>query len=252
MVNQPPLITIIVAVFNGAETLQQCIDSVSQQTYTNIELIIIDGGSKDGTTDLLITNNKKISYWVSEPDNGIYNAWNKGLAQASGEWIYFLGADDFLWNINVLEQLANQLVLIPQDIHVVYGQIMLLTPEGKSLCVKGKPWQKAKKSLKYKMTIPNQGVMHRRSLFDLHGNFDETFRITGDYELLLRELKTGDAIFIPEIIVAGMRVGGISSNKENALVLLSEWRRAQIIHGQKRLSLGWIKTYIKFYIRSFL
>ena len=90
-----PLITIIIAVFNGAKTLQQCIDSVAQQSYPNKELIIIDGGSKDGTLDLLKANSEKIDYWVSETDNGIYNAWNKGLAQANGDWICFLGADDF-------------------------------------------------------------------------------------------------------------------------------------------------------------
>ncbi|MEQ1667696.1 MAG: glycosyltransferase [Sulfuriferula sp.] len=91
-----PLISIIIAVYNGKATLQQCIDSVVQQTYSNKELIIIDGGSKDGTVELLEENRNKFSYWESEPDRGIYNAWNKGLTQAKGEWICFLGADCFI------------------------------------------------------------------------------------------------------------------------------------------------------------
>ena len=100
-----PLISIIVAVFNGKETLQQCIDSVAQQTYQNKELIVIDGGSNDGTLDLLNQNSSRLT-WLSEPDSGVYSAWNKGLARAKGEWVCFLGADDFLWDANVLEQMA--------------------------------------------------------------------------------------------------------------------------------------------------
>jgi glycosyltransferase involved in cell wall biosynthesis len=121
-----PLISVIVAIYNGKATLQQCIDSVAQQTYVTKELIIIDGGSTDGTVDLLKANSGQISYWISEPDHGIYNAWNKGLAKAKGEWICFLGADDFFWDAQVLERMAAQLIMIPPDIRVAYSQIMLL------------------------------------------------------------------------------------------------------------------------------
>lgn len=92
-----PIVSIIVSVLNGKTTLQQCIDSVERQTYPNRELIVIDGGSRDGTLELLAENGGKISAWVSAPDRGIYNAWNKGLALAQGKWICFLGADDFFW-----------------------------------------------------------------------------------------------------------------------------------------------------------
>ena len=90
-----PLISIIVAVYNGEKTLQRCIDSVFSQTYPHKELIIIDGGSTDGTVDILQTNNDKITYWKSEPDNGIYQAWNKALDHAKSDWICFLGSDDY-------------------------------------------------------------------------------------------------------------------------------------------------------------
>ena len=104
-----PLFTIIIAVFNGAKTLQQCIDSVAQQSYPNKQLIIIDGGSTDGTVELLQANDQSISYWVSEPDAGIYNAWNKGLKQANGEWICFLGADDYFYQVSLGKRLNNDL-----------------------------------------------------------------------------------------------------------------------------------------------
>lgn len=247
-----PLITIIVAVFNGAKTLQQCIDSVVQQTYKNKQLIIIDGGSTDGTVDLLKANSEKISYWISESDKGIYSAWNKGLEQANGDWICFLGADDFFWNAQVLEQMSEPLTMLTAHIHVAYGQIMLLNSDANPLYLVGEPWEDAKDSFKHKMSIPHQGVMHRCSLFDEHGKFDESFSIVGDYELLLRELKAGDAAFIPNIIVTGMRQGGISSNPKLSLVILQEVRRAQIMHGQKLPSRIWLLALIRVYIRTFL
>ncbi|MGZ4970754.1 MAG: glycosyltransferase family 2 protein, partial [Methylobacter sp.] len=161
-----PLISIIIAVFNCAKTLQQCIDSVAQQTYANKELIIIDGGSKDGTVDVLESNGDKLGYWLSEPDNGIYNAWNKGLSQAKGEWICFLGADDFFWDAQVLERMAAQLATVPADIRVAYGQIMLLNNDGKNLYPIGEPWQGVKERFKQVMSIPHPGLMHRRGLFE--------------------------------------------------------------------------------------
>ena len=236
-----PLITVIVAVFNGAKTLQQCIDSIAQQTYPNKELIIIDGGSKDGTVDLLEKNRNKFSYWISEPDRGIYNAWNKGLAKAQGEWICFLGADDYFWDTTVLERMAVQLEMLPTNIRVAYGQIMLVSDDGKLPSPLGESWAQLKELFRQFMCIPHVGTMHRRSLFEQHGKFDESFRIAGDYELLLRELKISDAAFIPHIITAGQRLGGISTDTTNYLRIELEVRRAQRMHGPK-LSLGnWLR-----------
>jgi len=228
-----PLITVIVAVFNGMNTLQQCIDSVAQQTYPNKELIIIDGGSKDGTVELLEKNRNKFSYWISEPDRGIYNALNKGVAQAQGEWICFLGADDYFFDNDVLERITGYLVNVPNYIHVAYGRIMMVDADGKSLYQQGDSWEKSKGRFRQFMSIPHQGVMHRRSLFEEHGQFDESFRIAGDYELLLRELNTGDAFFIPNLILVGHRVGGVSTDLSNYLNMLRETRRAQRMHGQR-------------------
>jgi glycosyltransferase involved in cell wall biosynthesis len=247
-----PLISIIIAVFNGANTLQQCIDSVVQQSYLNKELIIIDAGSTDGTVELLQANNEHINYWVSEPDKGIYSAWNKALVQAKGEWIYFLGADDFFWNNQVLAQLAKHLIIIPTNIRVVYGQVMLLNKVGDNIYPIGKPWKKVKRSFMQVMSIPHQGIMHRHGLFEQHGMFDESFRIAGDYEFLLRELKTGDAVFISDVIISAMRQGGISSNPENTLETMREFRRSQRIHGQCFPRLLWLITMARLYLRLFL
>ena len=225
-----PLITIIIAVFNGAETLQQCIDSVANQTYTNTQLIIVDGNSKDGTVDLLKVNHNKISYWISEPDNGIYNAWNKGLIHATGDWICFLGVDDYFWDDRVLEGIVGTLSGLSDNINVAYGQVMLLTKDDQPLYKIGKSWDQVKNLFIKSMSIPHPGLMQRNSLFKKNGYFDESFRIVGDYELLLRELKVGDAVLIP-IVIAGVRQGGVSCNSGHSLTLLKEVRRAQIMHG---------------------
>jgi glycosyltransferase involved in cell wall biosynthesis len=227
-----PSISVIVAVLNGKATLQECIDSVTRQTYPNKELIIIDGGSKDGTVELLDKNSNQLSYWSSESDRGVYNAWNKGLAKARGEWICFLGADDYFWDITVLERMVAHLKMLPLRIRVAYGRIIRINDDGHMTQPTGESWEQVKKSFKQYMCIPHVGTMHRRTLFEQHGTFNESFRIAGDYELLLRELKTGDAVFIPEIITAAQRLGGMSTNLANKLKVYRELMYAQRMHGQ--------------------
>ncbi len=247
-----PLISIVVATYNSTATLQQCIDSVAQQTHPLKELIVIDGGSKDGTVELLEANNRKVSYWISEPDYGIYNAWNKALLRARGEWICFLGSDDFLWDTHVLARISEQLGVLPASIRVVYGQNMLVNGNGGSLYPMGASWDTVKGKFLSGMCLPHPGLMHNRSLFEQYGPFDESFRIAGDYEMLLRELKYAEALFISNLIVAGVRQGGISSHPDSALLVLSESRRAQRMHGQRLPSVLWLQSVIKVYLRLLL
>jgi glycosyltransferase involved in cell wall biosynthesis len=247
-----PLISIIIAVYNGAKTLQQCIDSVAQQSYPNKELIIIDGGSRDGTVGLLEANNNQINYWISEPDRGIYNAWNKGLAQATGEWICFLGADDFFWESEALARMGVALKNVPPEVRLAYSRIMLFTVDGKQLFPVGESWEKMKTLFNQGMCLPHQGVIHRRSLFEQNGNFDESFRIGGDYELMLRELKSAEAKFIPDIIAVAMRQGGLSSNPSSTVEAMRDIRRAQKMHGQNWPTLFWLSAMVRVYIRMLL
>lgn len=246
------LISIVVATYHNESTLQQCIDSVAQQTYPRKELIVIDGGSKDGTVELLETNSQKIRYWISEPDRGIYHAWNKAISRAGGEWICFLGADDFFWDTNVLVRIGERLKLLPPRIRVVYGQNMLVNNQGEHLYPVGAPWQTLKRKFQASMCLPHPGMMHHRSMFEQYGGFDESFRIAGDYEMLLRELKHADALFIPDLIIAGVRHGGISSRPNAALQVLVEARQAQRMHGQRLPPILWIWSMVKVYLRLLL
>lgn len=244
-----PSISVLVAVYNGAKTLQQCIDSFSSQTCLEKELIVIDGGSTDGTVEVCAANSENIAYWVSESDRGVFSAWNKGLKKARGEWICFLGADDYFLEPTALEQMASRLKYVPLDIRLAYAQILLVNSDGEALFPVGEPWKEFQHRFMKGLCLPHQGVMHRRSLFEFHGPFDESFRIAGDYELMLRELKSGEAEYIPGIVVTAMRQGGLSSNPGSALATMLEIWRAQRMHGQKIPSLFWGLALLRVYMR---
>ena len=245
-------ISIIVAVKNASKTLQICIDSIRAQTYPDKELIVIDGGSSDGTLEIIKKNSDQINHWVSESDKGIYNAWNKGLEHASGDWIYFLGADDFFWDRHVLERVSSELSRVSSDTIIAYGQVMLVDSAGGSLYPMGEPWANIKQRFRQVMCIPHQGVFHRSSLFKHLGNFNDSFRIAGDYEMLLRYLKANTPVFFPGIIVAAMRLGGLSSNPKNTLVTMREFRVAQKINGVSGPSPVWVLALCRVYIRLLL
>ena len=182
----------------------------------------------------------------------VYNAWNKGLAQAKGDWICFLGADDYFWDAQVLERIVNSLERLPPEIRVAYGQIMLVDSSRHSLHAIGESWDKIKTRFQQIMSIPHPGVMHRSSVFQQHGRFNESFRIAGDYELLLREFKTRDAFYIPDIITVAMMQGGISSNPTNSLLAMREIRHAQKMHGQRLPGWIWLAATARVYLRFLL
>ncbi len=235
-----PLISIITVVRNGEKYLEQTIQSVLNQTYKNIEYIIIDGASTDGTLDIVRKYEDQIAYWVSEPDNGICHAWNKALNHAKGKWLYFLGADDYFWSTDTIKQIVPYLCEAYPSVRVVYGRVAIVTEKGEILQMSGVPWVNAKRRILEVMSIPHQGVFHHQSLFEYHGRFNETFRVAGDFELLLRELKTRDAFFISEMTVAAMRVGGVSSDPYQSLRLLQEMHSAR--RSQGFVSPGWYWT----------
>ena len=237
-----PLITIIIAVFNGAKTLQRCLDSIYKQNYPCIEIIIMDGASTDGSFDILKFNHNKISYWESRSDNGIYHAWNKALEHVHGDWVCFLGADDYFWDINVLELMVPQLNAVSTNTKVVYGKVAMVSVNNEVIKIIGESWVITQRNLLRKMCLPHQGVMHHRTMFESRGKFDESFKISGDYELLLRELKTGNANFVGEIIVAGMQVGGVSNSFNNIHRYISEEMRARKKNG---LPLNCVFSYLR-------
>jgi glycosyltransferase involved in cell wall biosynthesis len=238
------LISVIVAVYNGAKVLQRCIDSVCNQTFQDKELIIIDGGSTDGTIEILNANNDKIAYWVSESDTGIYNAWNKALEHANGEWIYFLGSDDYLWKNNVFEELEPYLIKAEfENIQLVYGQVARVNENDEICCIDGSPWDYTWNGIIIDgvCTFTHQGMFHHRSLFETYGKFNESFKIVGDYELLIRAFKEGgNALFVNRLIIAGMQTGGVTGN---CVKLVKETAKARRNHHLKVVTIPWLISY---------
>jgi len=252
MSQQQPLVSVIVAVFNAGKTLQQCIDSFAIQTYPNKQLIIIDGGSTDDTLEIIRQNSDKVNFSISEKDRGIYDAWNKGLAQAQGEWVCFLGADDYLYDSQVIENMISNIQHLPDEIQIAYGQVALVDDAGNEKELLGQDWREIKQQFKKIMCIPHPGVFHRHTLFKQYGNFNAEFRIAGDYEMLLRALKNGDAYSVMGLIIVAMRVGGVSSKPTNAIDSFKEIRLAQKIHGQRSINKVLFIRMLKEYLRKAL
>jgi glycosyltransferase involved in cell wall biosynthesis len=246
-----PLITIIMATFNSQKYLQQAIDSVKNQSYQKIEFIIIDGGSVDNTVEIIKKNQANISYWISEKDTGIYNAWNKGLRVAKGDWVSFLGSDDYLWENNVIEIAAKHLERLELDFKIVYSKIMFLNQGFSKPLLMGKPWEEVKYNFPAMNVLPHPCVLHHKSLFSEYGLFDDTFKILGDYEFMLRFLDKVKKIQIPDLIFVGMRYGGVSSNPKFALKSLKESRRAKVKHNVPTTTRYYISL-ISIYFRAFL
>jgi len=227
-----PKISIITSVYNGRQYIGECIKSVMMQTYPQVEHIIIDGGSTDGTQEILHRYNDHLHYWVSEKDKGIYDAWNKGLSKATGDWIAFVGSDDTLLTPRVLEDAIEQLhTAQKQGIRYVYGKVNLISAGNDVICVWGEPWEKAKKDILQHMTVTHCCAFHHRSLFEEYGEFNDRFRITGDYEFVLREFVKGkDALFTGETLAA-MHAGGVSANIRSRLIIARENILARQLNG---------------------
>lgn len=227
-----PLISVITAVLNGEEYIEQTIQSIVNQSYKNVEYIVINDGSTDNTENILRKYDDQLAYWTSQPNSGLYSSWNKGLAQAKGDWICFLGADDYLWSLDVLEKVVPYLNQALPAIRVVYGKNHFITreQEGSIIMTHGQPWSEVKKRFLQEMCLPHPGMFHHRSLFEEHGQFDPTFRICGDYDFLLRELKHKDAQHI-DILVAGTRIGGMSGKLDSMIASHREIRKARRNNG---------------------
>jgi glycosyltransferase involved in cell wall biosynthesis len=230
-----PTISIITSVLNGANSLPRYLASLAGQTWEWIDAVVIDGGSEDGTVDLLAEHGHLLAYWSSRPDRGIYHAWNRGLEHATGDWVCFLGADDYLFSPDALARVAPRLRGAAAD--VVYGRVCVVDTDGNELYMLGEAWETAGPRMRHNMALPNPGTFYRRELFDRLGGLDEAFSIAGDYEFALRALDggRGEAEFVADVVVAGMLEGGASDDVRYAVRVAREVERARRKHGLTRL-----------------
>lgn len=202
-------ISIIIATFNAAKTLQRCLDSIVPQLTNETELILVDGGSKDSTNEIINSYGDKIAVHISEPDKGIYDAWNKGVMAAHGGWVMFVGADDILLP-NAIQSYLEALSSIPNidGYDYICAHNEYVDMQGKLLKILGeKPvWSKMRKG----MVAAHVASLHNiHNLFETIGGYNLDFKICADYELLLRKKSQLKSVMIPAHI-ARMTVGGMS------------------------------------------
>ncbi len=200
-------ISIITITLDAERYLEQTIASVVNQTYTNREYIIVDGGSTDGTLDIIKKYESEIDNWISEPDNGIADAMNKGIDLATGDYILFLHSDDYLVNSSVLERASKYLgdrfdIFFFQVLHDINGQNQVSSnrPLG---------WL-----TNFKMGSCHQGQLCSRKLFQRIGKFDTSFKIDMDYDLIMRAYRAGASCNSVNMPLAVMRLIGISSRTD--------------------------------------
>lgn len=214
-------VSIITATFNSEEYLEETIQSILSQSYSNIEYIIIDGGSTDRTLSIVKKYAERIDKIISEIDSGIYDAFNKGITLATGDIIYFLNSDDYLVDENVISRVVDAFNENDQ-IDIVYGNVLMLDPKNGCEYIAGS--EVLKENLQNIISAyPHQGFFVKRRLFEHHGLFDMSYKICGDFDFLVKcfieeNIKT---IYINEKM-AVFRLGGISSNPATRKILIEE------------------------------
>ena len=199
-------ISIIIATYNAAHVLQRCLDSIRPQKTEDVELVIVDGLSTDETMQIVKNNNDIIDLAISEKDNGIYDAWNKGITHSSGQWIMFIGADDQL-SVGAIDAYLDFVKRSGADLDYVSAQLLYLDMKGNAIRTIGEAWRWSK--FKRKMNVAHVTSLHNVALFEEVGLFDTNYKICADYELLLRKKELLRAAFMPKI-VANMTIGGVS------------------------------------------
>jgi glycosyltransferase involved in cell wall biosynthesis len=208
-----PLITVVTVVYNGAKHLEQAIKSVVNQTYKNIEYIVIDGGSTDGTLDIIKQYENHIAYWVSEPDNGIYHAMNKGIEKASGEFIGILNADDW-YEPEVMEKVAKKINNLEGDVEdrVIYCDYYNYDEE---LSTALKTRQTSEMKYWKGMTVSHQSMFIHRTIYEKLGFYSLEYYFASDYEYFLRMMKAGIRFEKLDFNGINFRIGGTSTRYMN-------------------------------------
>ncbi|CAM3763311.1 glycosyltransferase family 2 protein [Polynucleobacter brandtiae] len=201
-----PFVSIITATYNTERSLGKTIESLRNQNFKDFEWIVIDGGSNDLTLEIIKENSDIVANWISEPDSGIYDAWNKGLGLARGEWIAFLGAGDCYFP-EALQIYVNVIHTGDSESELITSKIQLVDDKGKSLREVGSEFDFERH--KKVMTIAHVGAFHKKSLFEKFGKFNLAYSSAGDYEYLMRcgaNLRTSHI----NSVTASMLVGGAS------------------------------------------
>jgi glycosyltransferase involved in cell wall biosynthesis len=246
-------VSIIMAAKNSLPGLRRFVEDFRRRMPAGVSLVIVDGGSTDGTSDWLETvaadGRTDGIRWISQPDSGIAEAWNRGVALADGEWVLFLGCDDQCSDPEAWRRAVESLGRLPDGCGVAAFPVEMISPAGAPIDVVSPRLGSHGEALLAVNTIPHQGAFHRRWLWDTLGPFDPAFPVACDYEFLLRVLLAGIEIrSLDGPPPVRMTFGGAS--KRSPLQNLREFRAAQIKHGVRRFRPGWWSACVLATLRS--
>ena len=241
-------VSIITVSYNSINTIERTILSVLKQTYTNIEYILIDGNSVDGTFDIIKRYSHNIYKSISEKDNGIYDAMNKGLRIASGDIICFLNSDDIFYNNNIITEVVAEFKFT--DYQIVYGDVVLF----KENIYKITRYYSSKnfnyKMLKFGLMPAHQAMFIKRDVFIKYGLFSVNFKIAGDFDWVARVFKNNliSCKYIPKIYVR-MQVGGVSTSGINGKIrIYLETYKSCKING---IQTNYLFLFVKYFYKIF-
>ncbi len=211
-------ISVITVVRNAAGTIEETLHSVITQSYPDIEHIVIDGASDDGTRDVLARYERNLACLVSEPDGGIYAAMNKGLARARGDIVGFLNADDMYSHPGVLSQVASVMTDCGRD--ACYADLVYVNRRDPGRTVRYWTSEPYRRGLCVRGWLPAHPTFFvRRELYERYGGFDERYAIQSDFEMALRllEIHGINSVYVPEIWVR-MRMGGVTNRSLRTVI----------------------------------
>ncbi len=223
--------SVVTACYNNIDELKKTLKSLEQQTYKNFESIVVDGGSKDGTAEFLKTA-KVVTKYVSEPDKGVYNAMNKSIDMASGDYVIFMNSGDTFFSPDVLAEVADVTEQYPES-EFVYGDALLILADGRKVLREyDNPLCKGK-------NICHQSIFYKKSLFEKYGRYDEGYKVVADYDLNLRLLLQHKVIpYHIRLPICVFEYGGLSNSEKykdirraDAERLRAEWHYDDVAEG---------------------
>ena len=224
-------VSIITPVYNRIKTFESCLKSIHSQTYPHIEHIIIDGGSTDGTVGVIKKYEDKIASWVSEPDNGLYEAMNKGIKAATGDIIGILNSDDMYADNSVIESVVR--TITENNVDSCYGDLVYVDSDDTARIKRQwKAGEYKKEKFKTGWMPPHPTFFVKKEMYERYGYLNLNFPLAADYELMLRFLYKHEisTTYIPKVLVK-MRTGGTSNPGLYTLKAILENYRAWKVNG---------------------
>jgi glycosyltransferase involved in cell wall biosynthesis len=236
-------VSIITAVYNGGRAIAETLRSVAEQDYSDIEHIVIDGASSDDTVAVVRSNGNRVAQLVSEPDNGVYDAFNKGLRRATGDAIGFLNCGDTYLSRGVVSRIAEELSV--PGIEAVFGDLLIVNAQRRTQVVRRYNSKRFTPNMMgYGLMPAHPTLFLRREVYQRVGEYDTQFRIAGDFELCLRvfAMNTVQYRYIPEPLV-NMPRGGLSNRGwRSTWQITREMHRACALDGVRT---NWAKLHLR-------